>query len=219
MVKKIIAEKDLKALNKPFELNMYFEGTLKESVEFIERNQLFDVSMWKKFVDVFRAKDDGRGDWFVSWRSEYWGKMMRGASMVLRYTKNKELYRIIKSSVLDLLSCQDEFGRISGYSKEQEFTFWDLWGRKYVMLGMMYFMEICEEQELNSRIVEAMCKHADYIIDHVGPDKLDIRRCSKHWEGLNSCSILEPIVRLYRLTGEKRYFEFAEYIISTGFIL
>ncbi|MBE6591911.1 MAG: hypothetical protein E7646_07700 [Ruminococcaceae bacterium] len=219
MVKKIIAEKDLKALNKPFELDMYFEDTLKESVEFIERNQLFDVSLWKKFVDVFRAKDDGRGDWFVSWRSEYWGKMMRGASMVLRYTKNKELYRIIKSSVLDLLSCRDELGRISGYSKEQEFNAWDLWGRKYVMLGMMYFMEICEDENLNGRIVEAMCKHADYIIDHVGPDKLDIRRCSKHWEGLNSCSILEPMVRLYRLTGEKRYFEFAEYIISTGFIL
>ena len=132
MVKKIIAEKDLKALNKPFELDMYFEDTLKESVEFIERNQLFDVSLWKKFVDVFRAKDDGRGDWFVTWRSEYWGKMMRGASMVLRYTKNKELYRIIKSSVLDLLSCQDELGRISGYSKEQEFNAWDLWGRKYL---------------------------------------------------------------------------------------
>ncbi|MBQ3088509.1 MAG: glycoside hydrolase family 127 protein [Clostridia bacterium] len=221
MVKKVIAEKDLKALNKTLELDMLFRGTLKESVEFIERNQLYDVSLWEKFVDVFRAHDDGRGDWYVTWRSEYWGKMMRGASMVTRYTGNKEIYRILENSIRDILDTEDEFGRISGYRVSEEFNFWDLWGRKYVMLGMMYFMEICEDDTLNEQMISSMCRQADYIIDRIGDGegKLDICRCSKHWEGLNSCSILEPIVRLYRLTGNKKYFEFAKYIISTGFIL
>ncbi len=219
MVKNVIDEKVLKELIKPQELNMYFSKTLKESIEFIERNQLYDVSLWKNFVDVFRAHKDGCGDWFVSWRSEYWGKMMRGASMVVRYTKNKEIYNILENSIRDILSTQDEYGRISGYSVEEEFIRWDLWGRKYVMLGMMYFLEICENNELYNEIICSMRKQADYIIERIGPNKLDIRQCSKNWEGLNSCSILEPMVRLYRLTGDKKYFEFAEYIISTGFIL
>ncbi len=219
MIKKIIPEKDLKTLNKTQELDMFFEGTLKESIDFIERNQLYDVALWKKFVDIFRAKDDGRGDWYVTWRSEFWGKMMRGGSMVTRYTGNEEIYKILENSIRDILSTEDEFGRISGYRPREQFNFWDLWGRKYVMLGLMYFMEISKDEELNKQIIASMSRQADYIIDRIGADKLDIRRCSKHWEGLNSCSILEPIVRLYRLTGNKKYFEFAEYIISTGFIL
>ena len=221
MVQKVIPEKDLKTLTKLNELNMFFEGTVKESVDFIERNQLYDVAQWKKFVDVFRAHDDGRGDWYVTWRSEFWGKMMRGASMVTRYTGNNEIYEILENSIRDILSTEDEFGRISGYRVSEEFNYWDLWGRKYVMLGLMYFMEISKDDELNKQIIASMCRQADYIIDRIGngEGKLDIRKCSKHWEGLNSCSILEPIVRLYRLTGNKKYFEFAEYIISTGFIL
>ena len=219
MIRKLIPEKELKTIKRPEGLDMAFEGTLKEAVQFIERNQLYDVSLWKKFVEVFRVRDDGRGDWYVSWRSEYWGKMMRGAAMVTRYTKNREIYRILEDSVRDLLTAQDELGRISGYRVEEEFSFWDLWGRKYVMLGLMYFMEICEDEALNAQILQAMCRHADYVLEHVGPDKLDIRKTSKHWEGMNACSILEPTVRLYRLTGKKRYLDFAEYIISTGFIL
>lgn len=219
MVKKVIDEIVPKNIKRLDDLDMYFSGTLKESVDFIERNQLYDVNAWKKFVDVFRAGGDGAGEWYYTWRSEYWGKLMRGASMMVKYTKNEEVYKILKDSICDMLSTQDELGRISGYSVKDEFDRWDLWGRKYVMLGMMYFMEISKDEKLNKKLIESMCKQADYIIDHVGEGKLDIRKCSRHWEGLNSCSILEPIVRLYRLTGDKKYFEFAEYIISTGFIL
>ncbi len=219
MVKKVIDEIVLKNIKRLDDLDMYFSGTLKESVDFIERNQLYDVNAWKKFVDVFRAGGDGAGEWYHTWRSEYWGKLMRGASMMVKYTKNEEVYKILKDSICDMLSTQDELGRISGYAIKDEFDRWDLWGRKYVMLGMMYFMEISKDEKLNKTLVESMRKQADYIIDHVGEGKLDIRKCARHWEGLNSCSILEPIVRLYRLTGDKKYYEFAEYIISTGFIL
>lgn len=37
-----------------------------------------------------------------------------------------------------------------------------------------------------------------------------------YWRGLNSCSILEAVVKLYNLTGEKRYFDFASYIVDCG---
>ena len=191
---------------------------LKESVTFIERNQICEVGLWRKFVDLFRWGEDGCGEVWVSWRSEYWGKMMRGASMVVKYTKDNEMYRILEDSVRDILTAEDELGRISGYSVEQEFERWDLWGRKYVMLGMMYFMEISKDEDLNNELIASMCRQANYIIERIGEGKIDIRECSKNWEGMNSCSILEPIVRLYRLTGDKKYFEFAEYIISTGFI-
>ncbi|MBE6703453.1 MAG: hypothetical protein E7585_08620 [Ruminococcaceae bacterium] len=219
MVHHVISELETaRIFSKEAALRIKLEGTLAQAVRFIERNQISDVGLWKKCVQLFRDHKDGDGHWTATWRSEYWGKMMRGASMVVKYTQDDGMYKILEAAVRDLLTTADEYGRISGYSVENEFTRWDLWGRKYVMLGMMYFMEICRDEALNAEMVAAMVRHADYIVERVGPDKLDIRTCSKHWEGMNSCSILEPMVRLYRLTGDKKYLDFAEYIISTGFI-
>lgn len=219
LVDHVISEiKESRVFYKDAASGMRLDGMLAEAVRFIERNQICDVSLWRKCVEVFRRHHDGDSTWKVTWRGEYWGKMMRGASMVVKYTGDEGMYEILESAVRDMLTAEDEHGRISGYSIETEFNSWDLWGRKYVLLGMMYFMEICRDEELNRAMIASMCRQVDYILAHVGPGKLDIRTCSKHWEGLNSCSILEPIVRLYRLTGKKRYLEFAEYIISTGFI-
>ncbi len=219
MVKNTVKEiENARAFERDFNARMNFESSLAETVRFIERNQICDVRLWQKIVTVFREHGDGDGNIWISWRSEFWGKMMRGASMVVKYTQDDGMYAILEMSVRDILTTEDEYGRISGYSVEKEFTQWDMWGRKYVMLGMMYFMEICRDENLTRQMTEFMCRQADYIIDRVGEGKIDIRTTSRHWEGMNSCSILEPTVRLYRLTGNKKYLDFAEYIISTGFI-
>ena len=49
-----------------------------------------------------------------------------------------------------------------------------------------------------------------------GEGKREITVVTRHWRGLNSSSILEPIVRLYNLTGEQKYFDYAEYIVNCG---
>ncbi len=196
--------------------DIQFHGMFEKSIRFIERNQICDVNLWAKFVNQYRLKTDDD----MGWRCEYWGKMMRGACMVIEYTKDDGFYRIVENSVRDLLTAQDELGRISSYSVEKEFDGWDLWGRKYVMLGMQYFLEICRDEKLGAKIIDAMCLHADYIIEHIGTgkNKKEICKATRNWQGLNSCSILEPMIRLYRITGNKKYLEFGEYIISTGFI-
>ena len=220
MVNNVVKEIDnSRVMRKNTDMQMKFEGSLANAVRFIERNQICEVGLWQKFVELFRWQTDAEGEnWLTSWRSEYWGKMMRGACMVVGYTRDDGMYKILEASVRDMLTVEEESGRISGYPADREFQRWDIWGRKYVMLGMMYFMEISRDEELNKTLVQSIMRQADYMIERIGPDKLDIRSCSKNWEGMNSCSVLEPIVRLYRLTGEKRYLDFAEYIISTGFI-
>ncbi|HBM70134.1 MAG TPA: hypothetical protein DD377_01880 [Firmicutes bacterium] len=59
----------------------------------------------------------------------------------------------------------------------------------------------------------------DYIIAHIGPKKegkKEITTTSSWWGCVNSCTILEPTLALYKLTRNPRYFAFAKYIISTG---
>ncbi|MBQ9783075.1 MAG: glycoside hydrolase family 127 protein [Clostridia bacterium] len=188
----------------------------------INRTQLYNVWLWRKFADQFRhpGVDDER--WPGSpngWRSEYWGKMMRGAALVCAWSGDEVLHGILTDTVRDFLTVADGEGRITTYSKDYEFNGWDMWGRKYVLLGLEYYLEICRDAALAGQIVETMRRHADYIMRYVGraaEGKREINTTTQIWGGLNSSSILEPFVRLYNLTGDQRYLDFASYIVSEG---
>ncbi len=192
---------------------MQFHGNLAEDIAYITDWQLKDTALWAKFVQQFRTHADSAES---DWRGEFWGKMMRGACLTWRYTQDEELYAILDATVRDLLSTQDALGRICTYTVDAEFTGWDLWCRKYVLTGMQHFYDICKDEALKKQIVTALCAHADYIIGKIGPGKIEITETSTFWGCVNSCSILEPIVRLYDMTKADRYLEFAEYILSTG---
>ncbi len=184
-----------------------------EMMKYILEHQLLDVDTWALLVDQFRRKEDGKNG---GWRGEYWGKMMRGASLTYRATKNEKLYSVLVDTVNDMLTVQDKLGRFSTYSVDTEFHDWDMWARKYVILGMAYFTDICKSKALKSRIISSLKRHADYIMEHVGEGKISILDTSSRIGGLNSASILEAFVRMYTLTDDKKYLDFASYIISTG---
>lgn len=193
-----------------------FGGWMEESVHFVEEMQLLRKDLWQRFVQQFKEDADMED---AGWRGEYWGKQMRGACFVYQYSRNPQLYQILEETVRDMMSAQDAWGRISTYSVEKEFDGWDLWSRKYVLLGMEYFLDICQDSQLEKEIIENMCRQVDYLIEKLGKaedGKIVITKATRHWRGLNSSSILEPIVKLYRLTKEKKYFDFASYIVSCG---
>ena len=195
-----------------------FEGRFQDAVELITKIQLKDPSKWALFVSQFKNGVDGIVDG-RGWRGEYWGKMMRGASMIYRYTQDKELYDILEATVIDMMSAQDADGRISSYDREHEFKAWDIWCRKYVFLGMQYFYDICENEELKNKITKTLCGHLDYIMKYIGPaseGKLPIVKASADWHGLNSSSLLEPVMRLYNVTKEEKYLAFAKHIVDEG---
>lgn len=192
-----------------------YDGFMDKAFKFVEDFQLLEPKLWRRFVQQFRED----ADYEAGWRGEYWGKMMRGACFVYAYTKNKQLYKILSQTVADLLESADESGRISSYAKHHEFDGWDIWSRKYVLLGLQYFLEICEEDALKNEIIASMKQQVDYIIEKIGAEedgKLPVTKATRHWRGLNSSSVLEPVVRLYSITKEKKYFDFAQYIVDCG---
>lgn len=193
-----------------------FEGTFDSNTKFIESFQLLSPEHWSRFVRQFKEHTDTTDG---GWRGEYWGKMMRGAAFTYAYTRNPELYRILCETVEDMISAADADGRISSYTVGREYNGWDIWCRKYVLLGMQYFLEICEDADLSERVVTSMKRQADCILTRLGrkqDGKLQITIATSGWSGLNSSSLLEPIVRLYHITGEQRYLDFASYIIEEG---
>ncbi len=185
-----------------------------EAIDLTVTDQFLDDSTWNLFVEQYRDQTDIDN----GWRGEFWGKMMRGAALTYRVTKNQKLYDTMVRTVEDMLSVQESDGRISSYPRDMELCGWDMWGRKYVLLGMIYFIDICKSESFKKRIIRAMKRHADYVMKRIGEGKrLSVFDTSQIWGGLNSCSILEPFVKLYNLTGEKKYLDFASYLVGTGF--
>ena len=192
-----------------------FRGRMNDYVDFAIDHQLLSRSTWKSFTDVFLEDSDDHDN---GWRCEYFGKMMRGAALIYSYRPSEELYSVLEGAVKDLLEAQRADGRFSTYSEEKQFHGWDMWGRKYVITGLLHFYKICKDERLKEQIISALKKHADYIVQRVGDGegKLDITMTSDHWLGVNSCSILEPFVELFTITNQKEYLDFASYIINRG---
>jgi DUF1680 family protein len=198
-----------------FVYNEYFDKTAK----FVQDEYLCNAEQWKIFVEQYRSNVD---DADKGWRCEYWGKMMRGSCFTYEYTQDEKLYNVLVETVEDMLTAQQPSGRFSTYSEECEFDGWDLWGRKYILLGFQYFYDVCPEEEVKAQIVEVMIKHLDYIMSKVGEGegKKGILQTTTEsawtWGGLNSSSILEPVVRLYSLTKKQEYLDYAKYILEAG---
>ena len=195
--------------------NLKYEGLINKSLNFIKKKQLQDASLWKRFVRLFVEKTDSadRG-----WSGEFWGKLMIGASIVYTYDEDEELYATLEKTVKELLSTENIDGSISTYEKNTELSGWDVWCRKYVLLGLENFYDICRDDALKAKIKSSLCRQMNYIIMRVGEEegKIPLTETSDAWFAVNSCSILEAIVKLYNITQNEKYKQFAKYVIDTG---
>lgn len=143
------------------------------------------------------------------WQSEFWGKWMLGAVLSYRYNPNPVLMDSIQKGVKDLLGSQLPNGYIGNYSQEAQLRSWDIWGRKYSMLGLLSYYDLTGDKV----VLNACRKMADHLLTQVGPGKANIVTTGNYM-GMASSSILEPIVFLYRRTGDSRYLDFAKYIVA-----
>ena len=55
-----------------------YNNFVDDVIRFVEDFQLLRPDLCRRFVQQFRED----ADYEAGWRGEYWGKMMRGASMV-----------------------------------------------------------------------------------------------------------------------------------------
>lgn len=193
--------------------NSKIVGVAGDPIRFVMNEQLLDTELWNRFVEVFLSKADSADK---GWRGEYWGKMMRGGCLIYRVNADKNLYVQLKDAVNNLLLTQESNGRISSYTVETEFSGWDIWSRKYVLTGLFYFYDICMDEELKKRILLSAEQQLDYILAKIGPGKKSIFETSNWWKGLNSCTILEPVMEAYKKLSKKEYLAFAEYLIASG---
>lgn len=185
-------------------LNGYLEDYIQNSINHWNKG----VIPYAALVEKFR-----NGRTFFA-QGEMWGKAVRSGCMFYRYTQDTELKKILKATVADLLTTRRENGSIScsEVSKQPDGPGGDLWERKYVLLGLdEYYMQV----EKDSAVLQAMIDQADCIISQIGPSpKVPIVDQGWSPNHIESSTVLEPIMRLYKLTGYQRYLDFAKYIVE-----
>ncbi len=150
--------------------------------------------------------DDGGG-----FTGEFWGKWFTSAALGYAYQPTAGNKAILDKAVSELLKAQDADGRLSSYSRSQEFGFWDIWSRKYAMLGLIAYYD--QTGEISA--LKAACRATDALIDISGPGKKKLTETGLQILGsLSSVSVLEPVVLVYERTGDKKYLDYAKYLVK-----
>lgn len=161
-------------------------------------------------AQVFHERDERQ--WW--WRSEFWGKYMHSAVPLRDYSGSASLGHRIDSSVDCVLSAQEHCGYIGDYPEERRGNGgWDIWGNKYTLMGLLHYYDGAKESERGKRALEAAKRLCDYLIGEFEKADHPPIRLTGAYGGMPSCSVLEPVVWLYNRTHEKRYLDFATYIV------
>ena len=148
------------------------------------------------------------------WIGEHVGKWMHAATLAWAYSGDPRLRQKLDRVAAELIGCQEPDGYLGTYVPEKRFGLfpnadWDVWSHKYNLIGLMTYYQYTGDKAA----LEACRKMADLLIATF-PAKKSILAAGTHM-GMAATSVLEPIVLLYRATGDERYLKFARYIVKS----
>lgn len=142
-----------------------------------------------------------------------WGQLLCCAIQALPYLEDPgRLDEKIRRSVGKLMKLQEPDGAITAFPGSRQLEGADIPGRRYVLKALLLAASM---PGADGNIKECCIRMCDQIMSLIGPGKRSILHCGV-LGGLDSSALLEVITGVYRLTGERRFLEFARYIFSCG---
>ena len=173
---------------------------------------------------AYQEKTETKG-W---WQTEFWGKWMHSAVPYIAYTKSAKLQASVDHGIDRMIGSQEANGYIGNYPDELRCgEGWDVWGMKYTMMGLLHYYdgrvrtpgELRRDRSSRPTAEDALnaCKKlCDYVIAEIGPNGKRGRELwqTGNWSGYASSSILEPVMWLYKRTNDKKYLDFATFIVK-----
>ena len=148
----------------------------------------------------------GKQDWI----GEHVGKYLETACNVWQYMHDPELKKQMDYILKEFMSAQLADGYLGTYTPDAYWTAWDVWVHKYDLVGLLAYYRTFDYLPA----LEAAKKIGNLMVKTFGngPDQLDLIRAGEH-VGMAASSILDPMVDLYRYTGDSKYLDFTWYII------
>lgn len=182
------------------------EGYLGDRVVKNEKNRLLLVDD-EPLLRGFRQKPGEH-----PWIGEHVGKWMHAATLAWANTGDPDLRKKLDRVAAELIKAQEPDGYLGTYVPEKRFGLyqgadWDVWSHKYCLMGLLTYYQYTGTPSA----LQACRKMGDLLDRTFGPGRKSIISAGTH-VGMAATSVLEPMVLLYRFTGEPRYLEFCKYI-------
>lgn len=140
---------------------------------------------------------------------------MHAATLAWIYSEDTELRSKLDAAVGGLIATQESDGYLGTYTADRRFGLyedadWDVWSHKYCLIGLLAYHRATGSPEALTTARRA----ADLLLATFGdaPGQRSILAAGTH-VGMAATSVLEPIVGLYQSTADRRYLEFARYIV------
>ncbi|MBO9619261.1 MAG: glycoside hydrolase family 127 protein, partial [Niabella sp.] len=145
------------------------------------------------------------------WIGEHVGKYLEAAANTWMITKNGELKTQMDRIFNELIKTQLPDGYLGTYLPDSYWTSWDVWVHKYDLVGLLAYYRVTGDQ----RALTAAVKVGNLLLKNIGdlPGQKDIIKTGSH-VGMAATSVIDPMTDLYQWTGDKRYLDFCNYIIT-----
>lgn len=141
------------------------------------------------------------------WQSEFWGKWFTSAILAYRYKPEPQLKEKLDKAVEGLIATQTPDGYIGNYVEDKHLENWDIWGRKYCMLGLLAYYDMTKEK----KALQAACKVADHLMKELAECHVLIIGGFKVFTGCfgKTCKLNTRIAKCYaQITSDLGMFQF-----------
>ena len=145
------------------------------------------------------------------WIGEHVGKYLETACNVWKNTHDVRLKKQMDRMMFELINTQLKDGYLGTYDKADYWTSWDVWSHKYNLYGLLAYYKTTGYKPA----LEACKRMGDLLCITFGknPGQRDIILAGEH-VGMAAISVLDPMVEMYKYTGEKKYLDFCYYILD-----
>ena len=190
--------------------DVHIDGWLGDRLTANARNRLLILDL-EPLLAGFHQKPGSH-----PWIGEHIGKWLHAATLAWANTGDPRLRKKLDDAVTELIKTQESDGYLGTYLPEKRLGLedtrnadWDVWSFKYNLIGLLTYHQYTGDPAA----LEACRRMADLLLATF-PEKRSILEAGEHM-GMAATSVLEPMVLLYRFTGDARYLEFARYLVKS----
>ncbi|MCC7492998.1 MAG: glycoside hydrolase family 127 protein [Fimbriimonadaceae bacterium] len=144
-----------------------------------------------------------------AWIGEHVGKFLDAACLAWQQTGDPRLRAKLERVTAGLLACQEADGYLGTYRPADRWTSWDVWVHKYCLVGLLAVHTTTGD----GAALQGARRIGELLRTTFGPGGRDLIASGTH-VGMAATSVLGPVVRLYRCSGDARDRLFAEQIVA-----